>query len=374
MRSLHFLEVNTRIQVKHCISEEITRADIVALQIYVAAGGRLGDGSALSAITLRGHAIECRLCAESPENDFLLALGMIRQWKPALEILPAHQTRNVRFESGFRAGTTISKFFDSMIAKIVVRAPSRVAAVERMLFILKNTVCIGPLSITQQASFPKTFGTLLQNRFVEIVSKIQQSLSILPALFIRQIAENESAASSHPFRSLRNFRNQTADRSNTSSVIIRMSSSETAVIVTWAYKRGVRDPRVCHAAVRSMPDPSPIGFSGRKQETAETKIGAEIARDYSTTVSSTLASANPEFHQLRLLKYTLQRISPPFDVVSQASGCLVCDMTVEIDDKRKLDVYFVTDSALSPSRVDVVELMAVSRLSRRFSSTAALSA
>lgn len=139
----YFLEVNSRIQVEHCISEEITLLDIVATQIYVALGGRLERCKALTPVTVQGHAIECRLCAEVLANDFLPAQEVIRRWTSALDMLPAHQTRNVRFETGIQAGTAMSKYFDSMIAKIVVWAPIRTAAINKMFYILRNTVCIG---------------------------------------------------------------------------------------------------------------------------------------------------------------------------------------------------------------------------------------
>jgi acetyl/propionyl-CoA carboxylase alpha subunit len=122
----YFLEVNTRIQVEHPITEEVVGLDIVAMQIYIAGGGRLddlgyfNDGMAPQV----GHAIECRLCAEDPSRDFMPDLGTIVRWTPATNILPASEIDHVRFETGIKTGSEISINFDSLVAKIVVWAPT----------------------------------------------------------------------------------------------------------------------------------------------------------------------------------------------------------------------------------------------------------
>ena len=137
----YFLEVNTRLQVEHPITEETTRLDLVALQLFVSAGGDLSKLKELRSVQQVGHAIECRLCAEDPSRDFYPVNGTIRLWKPAL--LSGKDSRHVRFETGVATGSPVSIHFDSMIAKIVVWAPTRALARAKMIRVLADTACIG---------------------------------------------------------------------------------------------------------------------------------------------------------------------------------------------------------------------------------------
>jgi acetyl/propionyl-CoA carboxylase alpha subunit len=137
----YFLEVNTRLQVEHPITEETTRLDLVALQLFVSAGGDLSKLKELRSVQQVGHAIECRLCAEDPSRDFYPVNGTIRLWKPAL--LSGKDSRRVRFETGVATGSPVSIHFDSMIAKIVVWAPTRALARAKMIRVLADTACIG---------------------------------------------------------------------------------------------------------------------------------------------------------------------------------------------------------------------------------------
>ncbi|KAF2207629.1 hypothetical protein CERZMDRAFT_50852 [Cercospora zeae-maydis SCOH1-5] len=139
--NFYFLEVNTRLQVEHPITEEVTRLDIVSLQLFVAGGGDLSTLSRLQSVPLVGHAIECRLCAEDPGRDFFPENGTIRLWRPA--ILSEAVSKHIRFETGVQSGSKISIHFDSMIAKIVVWAPNRTLARRRMAEVLAGTACIG---------------------------------------------------------------------------------------------------------------------------------------------------------------------------------------------------------------------------------------
>ncbi|KAF3002726.1 hypothetical protein E8E14_002857 [Neopestalotiopsis sp. 37M] len=137
----YFLEVNARLQVEHPITEEVTGIDLVALQIYVASGGRLDDLDVLRQISQQGHAIECRLCAEDPHHDFFPEHGMVRLWQPAPGILGPG--RDIRYETAIETGSQVSIHFDSMIAKIVVWAPTRARAIAKTLAVLANTACVG---------------------------------------------------------------------------------------------------------------------------------------------------------------------------------------------------------------------------------------
>ena len=127
-----FIEMNTRLQVEHPVTEEITGLDLVAWQFRVAAGERLP--LAQSEVRFEGHAVEARVYAEDPENGFLPSTGKI----VGLE-LPAA----VRVESGVEAGGEVSPFYDPMIAKLVARGATREAALDQMTSALDATLIAG---------------------------------------------------------------------------------------------------------------------------------------------------------------------------------------------------------------------------------------
>ncbi len=127
-----FIEMNTRLQVEHPVTEEVTGIDLVAWQFRVAAGEKLPLEQ--GQIRFDGHAVETRVYAEDPENGFLPSTGKI----VGLE-LPA----DIRVESGVEQGGEVTPFYDPMIAKLVVHAPSRDAAIERMTTALDHTLVAG---------------------------------------------------------------------------------------------------------------------------------------------------------------------------------------------------------------------------------------
>jgi propionyl-CoA carboxylase alpha chain len=118
-----FLEVNTRLQVEHPVTEEVTGIDLVREQLRIAAGEPLGYGQ--QAITFRGHAIEARLYAEDPGAGFLPATGRLAAFAPAPE-------PEVRWDSGVEAGSVVGLDFDPMLAKVVAHAPTRGEAAARL--------------------------------------------------------------------------------------------------------------------------------------------------------------------------------------------------------------------------------------------------
>jgi acetyl-CoA carboxylase biotin carboxylase subunit len=122
--SFYFLEMNTRLQVEHPVTEVVTGVDLVQWQIRLALGERLTIPSE-PALTPRAHAIECRIYAEDPDTGFLPAPGRIR----ALQ-LP--EGPSVRADRGVATGFDIPVFYDSLIAKLIVWADSRGAAIARL--------------------------------------------------------------------------------------------------------------------------------------------------------------------------------------------------------------------------------------------------
>ncbi len=134
---LFFLEMNTRLQVEHPVTELVTGLDLVKWQLRIAAGERLPFTQ--TQISQRGHAIECRLYAEDPRNGFLPAVGRVEQFIPP-------QMPGVRVDSGVQSGDEVTIHYDPMIAKIIVHDETRAAAIARMIAALRQTVVLGTMT------------------------------------------------------------------------------------------------------------------------------------------------------------------------------------------------------------------------------------
>ena len=133
-RNFYFLEMNTRLQVEHPVTELVTGLDLVHMQLRVAMGEPLGITQ--SDIMLRGHAIECRIYAEDPENNFFPSPGLITRLNE-----PAGP--GIRIDSGVYAGWTVPLDYDPMLAKLVAFALTREAAIDRMLRALDEYIVGG---------------------------------------------------------------------------------------------------------------------------------------------------------------------------------------------------------------------------------------
>ena len=133
--SFYFLEMNTRLQVEHPVTEMVTGLDLVQWQIRIARGERL-DIDPARALTPGGHAIECRIYAEDPDQNFMPAPGLIRGFRPA-------SGPGIRDDSGVSSGYEVPVYYDSMIAKLVAWDSTRDGAIARMARALAEYQVLG---------------------------------------------------------------------------------------------------------------------------------------------------------------------------------------------------------------------------------------
>jgi len=162
-RNFYFMEMNTRIQVEHPVTEEITNYDLVAEQIKIAAGKEVDPQDKLK---IRGHAIECRINAEDPEHNFRPSAGTIN-------VFHTPGGHSVRVDTHAYAGYHIPPHYDSMIAKLIVSAPTREDAIKRMKRSLEEFVIEGikttipyHIQLMEDENFKKgTFNTKYLDEF-----------------------------------------------------------------------------------------------------------------------------------------------------------------------------------------------------------------
>ncbi|KAI1872768.1 uncharacterized protein JN550_003642 [Neoarthrinium moseri] len=243
-----FLEVNARLQVEHPITEEVTGTDLVALQLYVAAGGNLKELSNLQQVKQTGHAMECRLCAEDPSRDFFPEHGTVQLWRPYDST--ASSNGYVRHETALRSGSSISIYFDSMVAKVVVWAPTRTEAIQRMILALKNLACVGIKTnqlflqrclehpyfhdLRYTTSFiPQNLDQLLRIRRPK---KARFAEIIISALCFRFTSRMEriNSGSRIPFGNVRtHFRTQRYDPVSVNADVIVPSHAENPLLCLW---------------------------------------------------------------------------------------------------------------------------------------------
>ncbi len=133
--TFYFMEMNTRLQVEHPVTELITGQDLVEWQIRVAGGENLPCSQ--SELCISGHALEARIYAEDPDRDFLPATGLLSHLRFAQD------TRHVRIDTGVRQGDSVSVYYDPMIAKLIVWDQDRKSCIRRMLSALIDTQVVG---------------------------------------------------------------------------------------------------------------------------------------------------------------------------------------------------------------------------------------
>jgi 3-methylcrotonyl-CoA carboxylase alpha subunit len=158
-----FIEMNTRLQVEHPVTELITGIDLVEWQLRVAFGESLPLRQ--DEITLNGHAIEARVYAENPHNNFMPSVGRIRTWRTP------EQTVGLRIDAGYREGDTVSPHYDAMLAKVIAWAPTREAAIDRLHRGLEETDVRGVVTnipfLAALVTHPKVRANRVDTGFIE---------------------------------------------------------------------------------------------------------------------------------------------------------------------------------------------------------------
>ena len=158
----YFMEVNSRIQVEHPVTEEVTGRDLIALQLRVAAGE--GLGIVQEDIRISGHAIECRINAEDPSNNFLPAPGRITHWAPP-------QGEGLRLDTHARQGYLVPPYYDSMIGKLIASGRDRDVAATRLVRAIEAFGIEGPKTTLPLAAFiashPDFRGNRITTRWLE---------------------------------------------------------------------------------------------------------------------------------------------------------------------------------------------------------------
>jgi len=210
----YFLEVNTRLQVEHPITETITGIDLVRLQIEIAAGSPLGLSQ--SDIVGRGHAIECRIYAEDPLSAFMPSPGRIHFVKEP-------RGPGIRNDSGVYSGFTVPMEYDPILAKLIVHAGSRKACLERMIRALHDYVILGVLTpipflidVLRSEAFVKgdTYTDFLDTHFADWQPGTKDASLVGLAYVIDQLAGKRKPAkgvqadaeASSPWKTLGHFR------------------------------------------------------------------------------------------------------------------------------------------------------------------------
>ncbi|MEI9923120.1 MAG: acetyl/propionyl/methylcrotonyl-CoA carboxylase subunit alpha [Bradyrhizobium sp.] len=167
-KDVFFIEMNTRLQVEHPVTELITGIDLVEWQLRVASGEKLPKTQ--DQITLNGHAVEARVYAENPHKNFMPSVGRIRTWHTP------EPTNGLRIDDGYRQGDMVSPHYDAMLAKVIAWAPTRDAAIERLNRGLEETDVRGVVTnipfLSALVTHPDVRANAIDTGFIERELKV----------------------------------------------------------------------------------------------------------------------------------------------------------------------------------------------------------
>ena len=195
----YFMEMNTRLQVEHPVTEAITGLDLVEWQLRVASGEKLPLAQA--DLKIQGHAIEARICAENPENNFLPATGTLQVYGLPPCATFSRAEHGVRVDSGVREGDTISPFYDSMVAKLIVHGSTREEALARMDAALAQTHIVGLTTnvqflrhiVTSRAFATAQLDTaLIQRESAALFGQTKLGLPVVAAALLSHLMDQET--------------------------------------------------------------------------------------------------------------------------------------------------------------------------------------
>jgi 3-methylcrotonyl-CoA carboxylase alpha subunit len=162
-KDVFFIEMNTRLQVEHPVTEMITGIDLVEWQLRVAAGEKLPMTQ--EQITLQGHAMEARVYAENPDKNFMPSVGTLRSWHIA------EPSTGLRIDAGYREGDTVSPHYDAMLAKVIAWAPTRDVAIDRLKHALEESDVRGVVTnipfLAALVSHPAVRANAIDTGFIE---------------------------------------------------------------------------------------------------------------------------------------------------------------------------------------------------------------
>ena len=162
-KEVFFIEMNTRLQVEHPVTELITGVDLVEWQLRVAFGEKLP--LAQDEIKLNGHAIEARVYAENPQKNFMPSVGRIKTWRTPDAV------DGLRIDAGYRSGDAVSPYYDAMLAKVIAWAPTRQAAIDRLNRGLEETDVRGIVTnipfLSALVTHPQVRANTIDTSFIE---------------------------------------------------------------------------------------------------------------------------------------------------------------------------------------------------------------
>jgi 3-methylcrotonyl-CoA carboxylase alpha subunit len=178
-KDVFFIEMNTRLQVEHPVTELITGIDLVEWQLRVAFGEKLPLTQ--NEIKLNGHAIEARVYAENPQKNFMPSVGRIKTWRTPAE------ADGLRIDAGYRSGDAVSPYYDAMLAKVIAWAPTRQAAIDKLNRGLEETDVRGIVTnipfLSALVTHPDVRANAIDTGFIERELKNLTDVSAVPGDF-----------------------------------------------------------------------------------------------------------------------------------------------------------------------------------------------
>ncbi|GLQ32772.1 acetyl-CoA carboxylase biotin carboxylase subunit [Litoribrevibacter albus] len=242
-----FMEMNTRLQVEHPVTELISGVDLVEWQLKVADGETLPKTQ--EQLSIRGHAIEVRLYAEDPDNEFLPSVGRIEH----LQFPQTSHRAWARVDSGVVTGDDVSMHYDPMIAKVIARGEDRGQALERLKGMLRQTYLVGPTTnrdyLLRILSVPAFANAELTTHFIEehqdvLVEADHPALDTAIAICSAWLVDQRGVAQRHGSEGMTSFlKNWRMNLPASESMVLKSNDANYPVTVT-ANEQGYRVARI----------------------------------------------------------------------------------------------------------------------------------